>query len=485
MAEEIELKLELTPEAADCLEASPLLQGAATKVDQRAIYFDTPDRTLFANGLSLRIRRSGRKRVQTVKADDPKAAGLFARPEWEMPVKSDTPVLDDRTPVRALLGEDCETVAPAFAVHVQRRTWMIADGDAEIELVVDRGAVILGERQAPICEVELELKAGAPTALFALARRIDAIAPVRIGVLTKSERGYRLLGPAPALFKAEQVVLEPGQPAHQAFRRIARNCLRHYRLNEAILLERPVPEALHQARVALRRLRSAFGIFKPMLADARTAHFRDELRWLSSTLGDARNLDVLVGKAVPGPLHDRLEAARDAAYADVETALASARARSLMIDLVEWLADGDWLRALNAADARYMPAAPFAAAALRRLRRKVRTGGRYIAAIDEEERHEVRKDAKKLRYASEFFATLFAEKRQRRRFKAFVGALGELQDILGALNDRATAPAVLAQLGLADEKGARALLDGRKTSKLLAAAPDAQAELVDAKRFWV
>src|SRR3546814_3833396 len=74
-------------------------------------------------------------------------------------------------------------------------------------LVFDRGEAVAGDRKSPICEIELELKDGDPAALFALARRIDTVAPVRLGVQTKAERGYRLTGPVTTMFKAEPVAL--------------------------------------------------------------------------------------------------------------------------------------------------------------------------------------------------------------------------------------------------------------------------------------
>lgn len=405
MAQEVELKLELTAEAAETLAASALLASDFTDARQRSIYFDTTDHRLENAGLTLRIRKTGRKRVQTVKAGG-RAAGLFARSEWEQAVRTDTPVIDDTTPIRTLLGETAAQIAPVFEVRMHRRTWIIEEGGATIELVIDRGEAVEGDRRSDICEIELELKAGDPAALFALARKIDAIAPVRLGVLTKAARGYGLVGPIVTAFKAEPVRLDRGMTAAQAFQHIAQACVRQFRLNERLLQDGRDPAALHQARVALRRLRSAFSIFKSMLDDEAGAQLREDLRWLASELGDARNLDVLLERAKPGVLHDSLHKARDEAYDLVDQALASTRARTLMLDLAQWTASGAWLAASENREVREQPARDFAGEALDRFRRKVKKGGRDLAAEDEA-RHEVRKDAKKLRYAAEFFTALF------------------------------------------------------------------------------
>jgi triphosphatase len=475
MADEIELKLELTHAAAERIETSGLLPGEPTKARQTSIYFDTPDRDLEKAGLSLRIRRSGRKRIQTVKAGGPSAAGLFARSEWERPVKDDKPVLDDSIPIPMLLGDVSDRIAPAFEVKVDRHSWIVEVHGATIELVLDRGEAVAGERRSPICEIELELKSGSPAALFVFARRIDAVVPVRLGVLTKSERGYRLVRPLATMVKAEPVRLADDMSAAQALRQIMQSCIRQFRLNETRVLADRNPGALHQARVALRRLRSAFSIFKPVIGDDGAA-LRKELRWLACELGEARNVDVVLERAEPGPLHDRIAAAREAAYDQVCDALSSTRARALMLDLAEWIAGSDWSDGAR-------PARAFAIAALDRFRRKVKRGGGDLAKVDDEARHAVRKHAKKLRYAAEFFAKLFERKKEKRRQRHFVSALEDLQDRLGALNDLVTAPALLEKLGIAETEASERLTPDRKKD-LIDAAEEAYEALFDTKRFW-
>lgn len=472
------MKLELAPAAADAFVRLPFLPADSDVVALRAIYFDTPDRDLAGHGVSLRIRRSGDKRVQTVKADGSGATGLFARAEWEMPVPDDGPVLDARTPVAAMLGEAVHAIEPVFHVDVERRSWIVAEDAAEIELVLDRGQASAGGRQVAICEIELELKSGAPQALFLFARRIDAEIPVRPGVMTKAERGYRLRDAVAFSVKAEPVALDPSMMANEAFLRIAGSCLRHYRLNEALLLDHYDAKALHQARVAIRRLRSAIWLFRPMLEPADVARFQGELKWLAGMLGEARNLDVLAERAETDDLRERLDAVRAEVHGRIGQWLESARVRALLIDLVEWLTLG----AGQGEEARSGSAVDFAAGRLQRLRKRIAKRGAHLPELTDEARHEVRKDAKKLRYASEFFAGLFDGKKRRRRQAKFIAALEEVQTGLGDLNDLVAAPGLLAHYGLTGEDVGE--VRPKRKRKLLAAAADAHEELVEAPRFW-
>jgi inorganic triphosphatase YgiF len=483
LAQEVELKLDLTPEAADALVGSDLLPADPSVAQLRSVYFDTEGQDLRAAGFTLRIRKTGEQRVQTVKAADASSAGLFARPEWEQPVGDDVPLLDDTTPLKTLLGTSRENLGPVFEVTVERRTWMVSSGDAEFELALDRGEVVAGDRRTPVCEIEAELKHGSPAALFSFARRIDAVAPLRLGVLNKAERGYRLLGPACRAVKAEPVVLAPEMTAAAAFRHIAGACLRQFRLNEALLDHRN-GEAVHQARVALRRLRSAFTIHKAIAMDDQFDRLSDELRWLAAELGPARDLDVLIARCDAGDVRDRLERARKQAYEDAATTLASSRTRGLMLDLSQWIACGDWLTLSSAAEAREQPVRDFAASALDRFRRKVRKGGRGLGDLDDVARHEVRKDAKKLRYAAQFFASLFDTKRQKRRHGRFLETLEDLQEKLGELNDAVSVAGVLARIGLDKDPAAAFLMTtaGEK-QVLIEAAAEAHDAFADAKRF--
>lgn len=479
MTQEVELKLELPPEAVDFFLGSAILPQHSERAQMRSVYFDTPDRQLQAEGLSLRIRRSGKERIQTVKAQDGAGSGLFARAEWEMKVSRDAPVLDARTPVAALLGEAVAAIEPAFEVDVERRTWTVDEKGARVEMVLDQGRVQAGERQAPICEIELERKSGELAALFGLARRIDTELPVRLGVLAKSERGYQLLGAAPAAFKAEPVRMAPHISTEAAFQAVALACMRHYRLNEALLLDHYDPQALHQARVAVRRLRSALTIFKPILPQDDRERFRVELHWLAGMLGQARDLDVLAEKTAEGALREQIEISQVKVRAQVIDALQTHRVRGLMLDLLEWLTMGAGQVDGAARELRKEEAQAFAARRLAHFRRRVVRGGRAMKKLDDEARHAVRKEAKKLRYASEFFAGLFTRKQERRRQGRFIKRLSRLQDELGALNDLVSEPDILARYGLVGD-GPRP----KAKKRLIAAAADAHGALADARRFW-
>ncbi|WP_246707517.1 CHAD domain-containing protein [Mesorhizobium sp. NZP2077] len=330
----------------------------------------------------------------------------------------------------------------------------------------------------------MERKAGSPRALFALARKVDLITPTHLGVLSKAERGYRLLGPAPGAVKAASAPLSSETSAATAFARIAAACLRQFRLNEMVLGWSRDAEALHQARVSLRRLRSLCSICKSLFDDSRFDHLREELTWLASEFGDARNIDVMIDRASSEALSIRLQDARDEAYAAVEASLSSVRARALMIDAAEWLSIRSWRAAQTDETLHEQSSRDFASGVFDRLWKRVAKGGDNLIDADDETRHEVRIVAKKLRYAAEFFEPLYKSKAEAKRHRRFITAMEDLQDHLGSLNDLATAPDMLAALELSDVAGAKDLFSAEDKSKLLEDAAEAHAAFVKTSRFW-
>jgi CHAD domain-containing protein len=151
---------------------------------------------------------------------------------------------------------------------------------------------------------------------------------------------------------------------------------------------------------------------------------------------------------------------------------------------VEWITIGDWLEDPDSASVRNAPVHEFAADALDRLRGKLKKRGRKFATLDDQHLHDVRKAAKKLRYAAEFFLPLFPGDRAQRRGLRLVAALESVQDDLGAANDWATASAIARRLGL-DEQGCMdAIRASEPGDEVVATAGGTLHALLRRKRFW-
>ena len=499
---EIELKLTLWPSDSDLLVHSDVWtpQPVQTLI---STYFDTPDHSLRKNGLSLRLRAG----TQTLKAGNGSAAGLFDRGEWEWPVQGaalDLAALMN-TPLGQMDLKACgialDRLEPLFLIEVERRKGVLAWGTSHIEMALDLGHVVPlrpTDDNAPahpdFCELELELLSGSACDLYGLASRLAQSVSLWPSTLSKADRGFQGLAraglePVKADSRADLAGLSVGDALAAALREGLGQILR----NSEALMQSRNPEALHQMRVALRRLRSTLGLFRHLKGDPTLSPLRDQLRTLAQALGQARDLDVLLGRlkadalSPPAPLLlEALTLDREAAYDAVLLRLRRPTFGQLFLGLSGWIETGDWqgpdhpLAGLWAG-----PARPFADRALERRRRKFKQQGHDIARMTVPEQHRTRILAKRLRYAMEVFASLYPQEASGR--KRLVEAVKRVQDLLGTMNDRVLGEALLRP----HATGPAAFEAGQALATLYRADADAPERVeqaikaaLDLPRFW-
>lgn len=493
MDREIELKFLIPPEAAALALAQLKGEGAVRQLD--ATYFDTPDHALRKAGFGLRVRDGEGGRKQTLKSAS--AGGIFSRGEWETTIAGPGPDRDAlaRTPAAAMLAG--EVLAPVFTSRVERVVRLVQVGEAVIEAALDRGELSADGRRAAVCELELELKSGQPQALFDLARRLAKRAPLRLSLISKAERGYGLaLGGEGSAPRRPTAAPEATASVSEALQALGRADLAHLCASLEALRERPGPDAVHQARVATRRLRALLKIFKPLAADEAARRLDEALHWLAGEFDAARDLDVFVGQvwdeaAAGASFAGRddfgraLAAARANAYLRMEAAVESPRSRDILLEAAAWLEAGAWATDPALAEIRDAPAAAFAAEVLDHRRRQVKRRAKRFADLDAHGRHRLRLKAKTLRYAAEDLASLFPA--HPKRVERFVAASKAVQDVLGALNDRAVRQALIETVTHGDvalaRDASRVALAGDE-SDLLDAAAEALDDLLDVKPFW-
>jgi triphosphatase len=460
---ETELKLRVPPAAMQRLGAHPVLKGTERTPPRklRAIYYDTPELALSKAGIALRVRREGRRWIQTVKWAGEVHGALHRRNEAEVEVSGLAPDLAKFAPeVRALLDAPhvADALMPVFETDfVRSKRLVVVDGGSRVEASLDRGEVRSGERVEGLSELELELKAGTVPSLFRLALEIAEATPVALEGRSKAERGYALFRNAPHLpVKASAPPLSSEMSVSDAFTAVAWENLRQIQANEAGALKAADPEFLHQMRVALRRLRSTFSAFSRALPADCDARVKADLRWLGSRIGPARDWDVFVNETLPAvraavggnaafdPLESAAEKRRTAAQREVRRALRSRRYPQVMLGLACWLASRSWQDGTDDEQRARLatPVRAYAQSELERRYERVRRRGRKLGELDAPGRHELRIAIKKLRYCVEFFASLFDPEGSR----ALRTRLARLQDILGTMNDAATLQRLLSEL---------------------------------------
>ena len=450
MSTEIELKLRLDAKNARKLAGQPLLAGLATE-RQRLLntYYDTPDLALRQRRVALRFRQKGKDWLLTVKSAEPASGGLAVRNEWE--AKATPGQFDfahvDAPELKDFLDAARPRLEPIFTTDFRRQIWQVSFGESLIELALDRGHIASGDRREHICEIELELVSGRIADIFGLTRNLQKHLQLVPAIASKAERGYQLCrDEAPQPFKAKPPPLAAGMTPVEAFRAIALTCLEHFQRNEPGLQDGGQVEFVHQARVALRRLRSAIKLFAPALPPEFVKAYDATWKTLAGALGEARNWDVFLGETLPPiqahfPDHRDLKRLRAAAR---QRARRARRAIARLLALREYpRLVVEFTAAVYAlSDALPLPLEQFANERLAQHARRARKLAKKHASLNAADRHRMRIAFKKLRYASEFLAPLLPAK----RLAPALAALGRLQDELGLINDHVTAEALIKEV---------------------------------------
>lgn len=498
MPQETELKLALHPHDLPRLLAHPLLAAQPPRRERlRNTYFDTATLVLMQQRLAVRERRIGRRTLLTVKTAGHSVGGLSQRGEWEAPTppgQFDFAALVDDAALAQQLTQVAWQLVPVFRTDFTRRSWLLQHGGAQVEVALDQGLIITGDGRAnhrqPILELELELKSGPVDALLDLAHTL-ALGPegraasglrLRPTDRSKAERGYALFqGLRPTPVKAGVLRLAPEMHPVEAFQAIALDCLAHLQVHAAGALQAgagnhlPDPQWVHQARVALRRLRSGLRLFRAHLPRRFVAHWSVAWKTLANQLGDARNWDVFTTERLPEllatharrsmPAGEARHATADAVlrWADTQRRAAWQRAADALGSSAQALRLLAFTRALlhlpPAKPSRHPPGAlaRWARQQLARRHARLRREARHTRRLGPQGRHALRLRLKQLRYAQESLASLLPAKRVARSTAALVSA----QELLGRLNDFSTAQALLARCPVPGAADLVALLQAR------------------------
>lgn len=508
---EIELKLLLDePPGAvwKRLRALKLIAGPPKSRLLRGIYFDTPDQALRREKVALRLRREGRRWVQTLKVGRRMSGGLSQAAEYEADAPGGRLSLDRvpegevRDMLAHLIGD--RPLQPVCETVIKRSTAEISIDGTIVEFAIDIGEILAGGKSAPLQEAELELLGGEPGGLFTIAAAVFPAGGLRLSRLSKSARGYLLadkgyVEPPPAARGARDIALERGFTAADAFHEIIHECADQIATNAEMVRSADGMDPTHQLRIGLRRLRSALWLLSRFTANDEVRRLDGEAAWLAAEAGRLRDLETMYAAAAkladahgdePGL---RLVARRLAALASEEraslrNATRTARVHSLILDAMRFAESRGWETGDADPMRRESPALDVAGEALSRCWRNVRRKARKIETLNVEERHALRKQLKKLRYAIEFFATLYDD----RKVDRTVRRLRRLQDVFGEVNDAAAMGERLNQADIVDDgdpvlqRGIGWAL-GAANAHADIAWGHARAEwreLKDGKRFW-
>jgi len=471
--EEIELKLALPVSdpsglAKRLARLALLARRKATHRHLHNVYYDTPGQILRQERVALRLRRidGGAKPQwrQTLKMAGQGDSALSRRGEWEVSVSGAELALQglQGTPWSQIDpdGAVFRALEPCFVTTFERTSWLVRrrDGSA-VEVALDVGHITAGDKTIPISELELELLAGRPEALFDMAQKIAGAIAVLPATMSKAERGYALAQDAiDSPRRSQPAVLSSRLSLPEAAQQVLRETFCQFTANLNALRTSDDPEVVHQARIGWRRFKSAWRLFRPSLGGDAAPSW-EPLRLLLTCLGELRDLDVARVETLP-PLAQAYAAA-DEGRAEEWQALTQAMGHAANVKRKEvryalqvpavgatLLATAQWLEGVSApkrtSDAEHeQQAVPLPRWARRRM---VRLHKQLKIALKQDDtadnRHRVRILSKRLRYGIEALRALLPRKRAKRWYQQAI----QLQTTLGISRDVLQASVLASQL---------------------------------------
>jgi CHAD domain-containing protein len=440
-------------------------------------YYDTADLRLARWGASLRYRPG---EGWTVKLPQGQEGALLVRAEHVFPGDGRRPPAEAVAMVRAFVRTG--QLSPVVRMRTLRRPVELREpgGSRLAELADDDVQVLDGRRiTARFRELEVELDEDADDDL--LEQVVDRLLEAGAQAAEPTPKYLRALGGRERVLGPEIVPPELDDDATvEALLRhdLASGTLRLFR-HEAGVRTGEDPEAVHQARVATRRLRSTLRTFSSLLDPDWTDRLRDELKWLADLLGQVRDTDVLLERfnehlaalpAADAKVGPRLLAAlvdqRDSARRRLLRAMATERYAVLLDDLVAAAAAPALLPGADRPAAQVMP--PLVTKPWKRLRKQVRKAG---DDPPDDQLHQIRIRAKRARYAAEAVEPVIGQPAE-----DYADAVADLQSVLGDHQD-----AVVGEAWLREAAGS-ARRDVALVAGLLIAAERASA--ADTRERW-
>ncbi|ENX04667.1 CYTH and CHAD domain-containing protein [Acinetobacter courvalinii] len=430
---EIELKFQL-PESKKKSVLQALSKQKAQKIQLQAKYYDTAERLLAKNYVAIRLRQEGEHWVQTFKAasknhlqrieEDIYLGKCAQEPELDLSLYKHNQTV--QTVLREVLGEAPAELQLQFQTNVQRTFHVFEFEGSHIEVCLDDGEIRTPTDHAQICEVEFELKQGSAQELIQFAKTWVDKYQLWLDVRSKAERGNLLAQGkvVSAATKAKSLNLDKDVSAELAIKQIIENTLNHILPNAAAIAD-GVAEAdhIHQARVGLRRLRSALKHFSNWSAQIDPT-WESQLADIFRALGQSRDNDAIQDSVIPlvkqvcdfeFPFPENVDT-------NIAELLSDSKTTQLFLSLFSFSYSDQQSKSKLSKQA---------AKSLTKLYEKILKDAAQFSSLAVEQQHRTRKRVKQLRYCIDFIAGIYPEK----QVQQFLNKLQPIQEYLGFYND--------------------------------------------------
>ena len=465
---EIELKLHVPDTSLAGLEKA-LARGKVNRVELRDLYFDTLDRQLALQQVSLRLRLENNRWVQTIKI---KTSSFSTRIEYNH--FRPRPELDldlyQNTVAEKFISQLKSALDVRYETFVQRHYRNTRQSSDLVEIAFDRGFIRSGKQELPISEIEFELKRGSRATLFSVANQWQKDHQLILDVRSKAERGDLLcllenkpkehqerIGNNHSQFESQAINLvwpartskalhlKPVMTTAQGLNCIMAECLDQIIRNASVIAEvdtakecKPdTSEHVHQLRVGIRRIRTAWSFFDGLCQLPDNEH-REILKYYFGLLGGARDQSVLQSGLMPALIaagQPLLNMELSTNVSEPVSVSKDSSFQSCILNICAFMETSAFIKAANTASIKQVKIKKYLLLRLKKWHQKILFNSQDFDQLTLKEKHELRKRLKKLRYALQFTIALLPDQ----KLKTYQRELEVIQNLLGEINDLTTA----------------------------------------------
>lgn len=450
---EIELKFQIADEKIETL--AKAFQRKNTEIKQlQAKYYDTVQFELYKQSISLRQRLENEDWYQTLKLPTEQNLKRIEFEEnlgsIEKPLQCDQYLKYKQIPkkIKSLLSQKDQPFTVQFQTQIERKFTLFKFQNSEIEVSYDQGKLYTAQQFLNIHELEFELKHGNVQDLISFILPRVKRYGLWLDTRSKAQRGFQLaqnIQENPVQFQT-QLHLDQKDHPEVALQKIFNNCLQHLLPNSSAIASGNFnSQHVHQARVAIRRLRSALKTFSNWSIHIDPT-WQTQLAEVFRQLGVTRDLNMIREDILPqlDAVHAPQFTLPENAEKQPQKLIALFRSFNynyLILSLIQFIHQDPSEKSKNSI-------CKTALAKTQKLHQKIQSDAENYLNLDIEAQHQTRKNLKRLRYSVEFISSLCNKK----ELKHYIQAMKPAQKKLGLYNDLIVAEELLANLVVTEPK---------------------------------
>lgn len=434
--QEIELRFQIPPDKREAI-LKALQRKSVQHTHTQNLYFDNEQFELFQRSILLKQHLENEQWLQILKSTSNhytehfEIKELLSSNDHKIQVEHYQKNKHIPKEIRKLISSLANPLSLQFSTNFERSSTLFNFQNSQIIVELDRGLMQVNQDQFEIYELRFQLKQGTIQDLISFILPRVKRYSLWLDIRSHVQQGFQYAQDEQEIPVQQQIPLHlnKNDSTEQALKKVIHHCLQHLLPNStAIASQQFNSEHVHQARVAIRRLRSALKTFSGWSQHIDLT-WQDELANLFRELGTSRDLSMFYEELLPqlealdAPKF-KLESLPQYENHKLSDLFKSLSFASLVLSLIQFVHQDIHEQSSKSIEKTIHKK-------LEQLHESIQLDAENYLSLDVEARHRTRKRLKRLRYSVEFISSLYDQS----SVKTYLKALKPAQESLGKYND--------------------------------------------------